>query len=113
MGHLEDCEPNAKPVQDDIAEIKEIEPYTSGKLTWKEFFSNGRAMNFHRASAGVLSQAFQQIGMSGVALYGSIRPLTPFFVQVESTWLHTTPPQSSKPLSDSMVSKKSKTRQHD
>ncbi|KAF7187583.1 Major facilitator superfamily transporter mfsA, partial [Pseudocercospora fuligena] len=62
MGHLENAPPDSDQVQKDIKEIRQINAVSDGKkLTWREFFSNGREMNLWRASAGISSQAFQQI----------------------------------------------------
>ncbi|KAI5364563.1 Putative major facilitator, sugar transporter, major facilitator superfamily [Septoria linicola] len=69
MGRLEDAEPDSEQVQRDIKEINEINRMTSGRLTWKEFFSNGREMNGWRAAAACLSQAFQQIGGINLVTY--------------------------------------------
>lgn len=62
MGRLENSSADSKQVRQDIREIQKINEMTEGKLTWKEFFSNGREMNGWRAMAAFLSQAFQQIG---------------------------------------------------
>ncbi|CAK3778436.1 general substrate transporter [Lecanosticta acicola] len=70
MGRLEDCPADSEQVQNDIAEIKEINREDEGRqLTWREFCSNGKAMNGWRASAGILSQAFQQIGGINLVTY--------------------------------------------
>ena len=71
MGRLEDAPPDSDQVQQDIKEINKINELTSGKLTWKEFFSNGREMNGWRAMAACLSQAFQQIG--GINLVSQVQ----------------------------------------
>lgn len=68
MGRLENSSADSKQVRQDIREIQKINEMTEGKLTWKEFFSNGREMNGWRAMAAFLSQAFQQIG--GINLVG-------------------------------------------
>lgn len=68
MGRLENSSADSKQVRQDIREIQKINEMTGGKLTWKEFFSNGREMNGWRAMAAFLSQAFQQIG--GINLVG-------------------------------------------
>lgn len=68
MGRLENSSADSKQVRHDIREIQKINEMTEGKLTWKEFFSNGREMNGWRAMAAFLSQAFQQIG--GINLVG-------------------------------------------
>lgn len=68
MGRLENSSADSKHVRQDIREIQKINEMTEGKLTWKEFFSNGREMNGWRAMAAFLSQAFQQIG--GINLVG-------------------------------------------
>lgn len=68
MGRLENSSADSKQVRHDIREIQKINEMTGGKLTWKEFFSNGREMNGWRAMAAFLSQAFQQIG--GINLVG-------------------------------------------
>lgn len=68
MGRLENSSADSKHVRHDIREIQKINEMTEGKLTWKEFFSNGREMNGWRAMAAFLSQAFQQIG--GINLVG-------------------------------------------
>lgn len=69
MGRLENSSADSKQVRHDIREIQKINEMTEGKLTWKEFFSNGREMNGWRAMAAFLSQAFQQIG--GINLVGA------------------------------------------
>lgn len=70
MAHLENSPPDSTVVQKDIKEIIQINATTdSQKLTWKEFFSNGPSMNLWRASAGISSQAFQQIGGINLVTY--------------------------------------------
>ncbi|KAL9526809.1 Sugar transporter [Sphaerulina musiva] len=69
MGRLENSSADSKQVRHDIREIQKINEMTEGKLTWKEFFSNGREMNGWRAMAAFLSQAFQQIGGINLVTY--------------------------------------------
>lgn len=64
MSRLEDVPADSDQIKQDVAEIQAINNDSAGKLTIREFCSNGKAMNGWRASAGVLSQAFQQIGKS-------------------------------------------------
>lgn len=78
MGRLENSSADSKQVRHDIREIQKINEMTEGKLTWKEFFSNGREMNGWRAMAAFLSQAFQQIG--GINLVGVFSFVPPPFL---------------------------------
>lgn len=64
MSRLEDLPADSDQIKQDVAEIQAINNDAAGNLTIREFFSNGKAMNGWRASAGILSQAFQQIGTS-------------------------------------------------
>jgi len=67
MAYLQDAGPDSDEAQNDIKEIHELNAATQGrKLTWKEFFTNGKEMNLWRFSVACASQAFQQ--MSGINL---------------------------------------------
>lgn len=62
MGRLENASPDSKEVRDEIAEMEKVNSLTQGqKITMKEMWTNGPAMNGWRASVACLSQAFQQI----------------------------------------------------
>lgn len=62
MARLHSTTPKDEVVQNDIAEVEEINRITEGqKLTIREFLSNGKEMNLWRSSIACASQAFQQI----------------------------------------------------
>jgi hypothetical protein len=42
---MHQTEPQDPEVQDDIKEINELNAHSSGKLLWRELFSNGKDMN--------------------------------------------------------------------
>lgn len=83
MADMHNTTPDDPVVREDIDEINEINAITEGrKLTWGEFFSNGKEMNLWRFCAACGSQAMQQI--SGINLVSNqlSRPGRPFRVCV-------------------------------
>ncbi|KAI9840615.1 MAG: hypothetical protein M1837_001511 [Sclerophora amabilis] len=56
-------------IEKDVEEMRAINRLTSGKLTVKEFFSNGPEKNRWRASVAFGAQAFQQIGGINLVTY--------------------------------------------
>lgn len=68
MGRLDNASPDSKEVRNEIAEIERVNDLTKGqKVTMKEMWTNGPAMNGWRTWAACLSQAFQQI--SGIVWF--------------------------------------------
>jgi MFS family permease len=86
-------------VQDDIKEINELNAQSSGKLSWRELFSNGKDMNLWRFSCACGSQAMQQItGINLVTYYGMFFLLTsahPYYANFAPPPLATTVFESS------------------
>lgn len=63
MANFADTTTEDETIKADIAEIDELNALTEGsRLSFKEFFTNGREMNLWRAAAACGSQACQQIG---------------------------------------------------
>jgi len=73
MAYLHNTGPDSDEVQDDFKEIHELNAATQGqKLTWMEFFTNGKEMNLWRFSVACASQASQQIsGINLVTYYAT------------------------------------------
>lgn len=62
MGRLENTAPDSKEVRNEIAEIEKVNSLTRGKkISMKEIWTNGTAMNGWRTTVACASQAFQQI----------------------------------------------------
>jgi hypothetical protein len=77
MGYMHQTEPQDPEFQDDIKKINELNAHSSGKLSWRELFSNGKDMNLWRFSCACDSQAKQQItGINLVTYYGMFFLLT-------------------------------------
>lgn len=73
MAWQHETSPDDQSIQDDIKEINEQNSEAEGKLTWKEFFSNGKDMNLWRFWAACGSQAMQQIsGINLVTYYSTV-----------------------------------------
>lgn len=65
MARMQDTTPDDEAIQEDIKEMSELnKEIQNTKLTWKEFFSNGKEMNLWRVSAACGSQACQQLTVS-------------------------------------------------
>lgn len=62
MARLQDTTPDDEAVQSEVREMNELHAeLRDSKMTWKEFFSNGKEMNLWRLCAACGSQACQQI----------------------------------------------------
>lgn len=73
MAWQHETDPHDDLIQNDMKEINEQNAEAEGKLTWGEFFSNGKDMNFWRFSAACGSQAMQQIsGINLVTYYSTV-----------------------------------------
>lgn len=73
MAWQHETDPQDQAIQDDIKEINEQNTEAEGKLTWGEFFSNGKDMNLWRFCAACGSQAMQQIsGINLVTYYSTV-----------------------------------------
>lgn len=73
MSWQQETDPDDKTIQEDIKEINEQNAQAEGKLTWGEFFSNGKDMNLWRFCAACGSQAMQQIsGINLVTYYSTV-----------------------------------------
>lgn len=70
MARLKKSGVDDEELKKEVNEIKKINEITAGtKLTFKEFFSNGKDMNLWRASIAFAAQAFQQIGGINLVTY--------------------------------------------
>lgn len=74
MAYQHDVEVDDEIVQNDVKEINDQNAEVQGrKLTWSEFFSNGKDMNLWRFSAACGSQAMQQLtGINLVTYYSTV-----------------------------------------
>lgn len=73
MAWQHETDPQDEVIQEDIKEINEQNSQAEGKLTWGEFFSNGKDMNLWRFCAACGSQAMQQIsGINLVTYYSTV-----------------------------------------